>query len=629
VSVMRDDGMGDREARRESGVGSRGLRVVIGALVLTLPSLAPAQAPVVEKIEPPNWWANHTINPVRVLIRGQHLAGARVECPRLACGAVKVNAQGTYAFVDVRIAPSTRPGDYPLTIRTAKGSVKTPFTVSAQLPTMGRFQGFGVDDVVYLLMPDRFANGDTTNDRTAKSPAILDRGKGRFYHGGDLAGVRQRLPYLRQLGITAIWMNPIYDNNDGVDTLEVYDRQPTTGYHGYGATDFYAVDEHLGTMAEFRALVDDAHKQGIKVILDMVANHSGPYHPWVKDAPTPTWYHGTQAKHPDNTWQTWTLANAYAADTLRRATLDGWFINILPDFNQDDPEVARYLIQNTLWWVGMSGMDGIRQDTWPYVPVKFWRDWMRAIKQQYPTLRVVGEVFDGDPAMIRFFEGSHTTHDGIRTGVDYLFDFPLYYPIRDAFIGGKPLKGIAQMLMRDHLYDRPDALMPFLGLHDVSRFMGEKGATIEGLKLAFTTVLTTRGTPLVYYGDEIAIPGGPDPDNRRDFPGGWPGDARNAFEASGRTAEQQAVWTHVNTLLRTRAAHADLRRARTEHLVVNEQQFVFRRGRVVVAMNNDTTTATVRLPAAIRGRDVLGNCGGNGGASLTIPARSSCVIVPP
>ncbi|MFN9204773.1 MAG: alpha-amylase family glycosyl hydrolase [Gemmatimonas sp.] len=611
----------------------RGLQRAAGALALgvLVPVTVRGQAPIVTKVEPPNWWANHSINPVRVLIRGQYLGGARVECPRLTCGRLRVSDAGTYAFVDVRIAPGTRPGAYPLRLRTPHGVVNAPFKISAALPTLGRFQGFGVDDVVYLLMPDRFANGDTTNDRPGKSPGLLDRRKGRYYHGGDLAGVRQKLPYLKSLGITAIWMNPLYDNNDGVDTLEVYDQQPTTGYHGYGATDLYAVDEHLGTMAEFTALVDDAHRQGIKVIVDMVANHTGPYHPWVKDAPTPTWYHGTQARHPDNTWQTWTLANAYATDALRRATLDGWFINILPDFNQDDPDVATYLIQNTLWWVGMSGMDGIRQDTWPYVPTRFWRDWMAAIKKQYPTLRVVGEVFDGDPAMIRFFEGTKRTHDGVRTGVDYLFDFPLYYPIRDAFIGGKPVKGIAQMLMRDHLYDDPSALMPFFGLHDVSRFMGERGATVEGLKLAFTTVLTTRGTPLVYAGDEIAIAGGPDPDNRRDFPGGWPGDARDAFAASGRTPEQQAVWSHVQTLLRARAAHTDLRRGATEHLVVTDQQFVYRRGRVVVAINNDGKAAEVRVPAPVPSRDVLGVCGaptGGAMAVLMLPARSSCVFTP-
>jgi glycosidase len=260
--------------------------------------------------------------------------------------------------------------------------------------------------------------------------------------------------------------------------------------------------------------------------------------------------------------------------------------------------------------------------------VKFWRDWMSAIKKQYPTLRVVGEVFDGDPAMIRFFEGTKTTHDGVRTGVDYLFDFPLYYPIRDAFIGGKPVKGVAQMLMRDHLYDRPQALMPFLGLHDVSRFMGEPGATIDGLKLAFTTVLTMRGIPLVYYGDEIAMAGGPDPDNRRDFPGGWTTDASNAFSASGRTPEQQAVWSHVNTLLRTRAAHADLRSGALQHLAVTDQQFVYARGAVVVAINNDTKPTTLALPVSVSGRDVLGVCAAPVSRAITIPAKSSCVFVP-
>lgn len=616
---------------------SLGMLLVLGnpvasARAQSVSGATSGRAPVVTKVEPPNWWARHTINPVRLLIRGEHLEGARVQCPRLSCSGVRVNAKGTYAFVDVRIAPTTTPGSYPLSLRTAGGSVTVPFTVSAQLPTLGRFQGFGEDDAVYLLMPDRFANGDTNNDRTAKSPAILDRSKGRFYHGGDIAGIRQRLPYLKSLGITAIWLNPIYDNNDGVDEKEMYGGQPTTGYHGYGATDLYSVDEHLGAMADFKALVDDAHRQGIKVILDMVANHTGPYHPWVNDAPTPSWYHGTAAAHPENTWQTWTLANRYANDALRRATLDGWFINILPDFNQDDPDVARYLIQNTLWWVGMSGMDGIRQDTWPYVPTRFWRDWMMAIKAQYPTLRVVGEVFDGDPAMLRFFEGTHRTHDGIRTGVDLLFDFPLFYPIRDAFIQGKPMKGIAQMLMRDHLYDNPNALMPFFGLHDVSRFMGEPGATVAGLKLAFTTVLTMRGVPLVYYGDEIAMPGGPDPDNRRDFPGGWVSDPRNAFEEAGRTAEQQAVWQHVQTLLRTRAQHTDLRRAPMEHVVVTEQQLVYRRGGVVVALNNDTLAATVAVPVPVSGRDVLGVCGvsavGMASATIAMPARSSCVFVP-
>jgi neopullulanase len=602
------------------------LIVVLG---LVSSALAAQPPPVVEKVEPPNWWAGSSVNPVRVLIRGQNLAGARFNCRRVSCAAVRVNPAGTYAFVDVTIPPSLTAGTYPLVLNTASGSTRVPFSIAAPLGRRGRFQGFGANDVVYLLMPDRFANGDPSNDNPAASQGLLDRSKGRFYHGGDLAGVRAQLPYLKELGITAIWMNPIYDNNNGLNRREMYDGQPITDYHGYGAVDFYAVDEHLGDLDAFKGLVDEAHALGIKIILDMVANHTGPYHPWVTNSPTATWYHGTAEKHLANTWQTWTLADPYSPPSMRRETLDGWFIDILPDLNQDDPEVARYIIQNTLWWIGVSGMDGIRQDTWPYVPRRFWRDWMDAIKREYPTVRVVGEVFDGDPTMIAFFEGGRTQFDGIDDKVDMLFDFPLYFPLRHAFAEGKSVREVAQMLARDRLYRDPNALVTFLGLHDVARFMNEQGASTDGLKLAFTFMLTARGIPLIYYGDEIALPGGNDPDNRRDFPGGWPNDARNAFTASRRNAQEQDVWQHVQKLLKLRAERADLRRAATQHLEVGDQTYVYRRGRTVVAINNDARPIEVRVAALESLTDALGICSparrdGNSFV-IALPARSGCV----
>jgi glycosidase len=479
-------------------------------------------------------------------------------------------------------------------------------------------------------MPDRFANGDRSNDEPAVSRGLLDRAQPRRWHGGDLAGVRQRLPYLKALGITTIWMNPIYDNTNVLDTKEVYDGRPTTAYHGYHAIDYYAVDERFGDLAELRRLVDDAHAQGMKIVLDMVANHTSAYHPWVADPPTPTWYNGTAERHLANTWQTWTLADPYGSAETRRQTLDGWFIDILPDLNQNDPETARYLIQNTLWWVGMSGMDGIRQDTWQYVPRPFWRDWMDAIRREYPTLRVVGEVLDGDPAHVAFFEGGRPQFDGVDDKLDALFDFPLFYPIRNAFAQGRPLRDVVQMLAHDRLYRDPSTLVTLVGLHDVGRFMGEKGATLEGLKLAHTFLLTARGTPLIYYGDEIAMAGGNDPDNRRDFPGGFPGDRRDAFTAAGRTPAEQGVWTHIQSLLRLRAERAELRRAPMEHLLVGEQHFVYRRGRTVVAINNDTTRAELRLPATELPAAAVGGCAAprRDGETIVIvlPARSGCVF---
>ncbi|MFN7995867.1 MAG: alpha-amylase family glycosyl hydrolase [Bryobacteraceae bacterium] len=558
-----------------------------------------AGPPEVAKVEPPNWWAGHSINPVRLLIRGKNLQGARVKADRsgLETGLTRVNAAGTYAFADVSIAPDAGAGQRTIRVRTDHGETAFPFEVLRPLPSEGRFQGFSPDDVIYLIMPDRFANGDPTNDDPEISRGLLDRSKPRYYHGGDLQGIIDHLPYLKDLGITAIWMNPVYDNYNRLNERETYDGQAITDYHGYGAVDFYAVDEHLGTLAKFRELVDAAHRHGIKVIQDQVANHTGPYHPWVQDSPTPTWFHGTAAKHIANTWQTWTLMDPKATPELRMPTLDGWFINILPDLNQDDEETARYLIQNTLWWVGVSGIDGIRQDTLPYVPRRFWRDWMAAIKREYPRLRVVGEVFDGDPGLVSFFQGGRAQFDGVDSGVDTVFDFPTYFPLRRAFAEGKGIQEVAASIGHDRLYPNPGSLVTFLGLHDVSRFMNEKGATPQGLRLAFTFLMTARGIPMIYYGDEIAMPGGGDPDNRRDFPGGWPGDSRNAFTGEGLKPEEQAVRAHVRRLAGLRRQLEPLRSGSMRNLCVTDQSYGFSREQgdsaVIVLINNAAKPRTI------------------------------------
>jgi len=551
-----------------------------------------------------------------------------------------VNATGTYLFVDVLIDPRTTPGSRPLKIVTDKGTATAPFEVLAPLPREGRFHGFSPDDVIYLIMPDRFANGDPSNDDPPASRGMLNRQKSRYYHGGDLQGLINHLPYLKDLGVTAIWLNPIYDNVNHLNERETYDNEAITDYHGYGAVDFYAVDEHLGDVAKFRELVEVAHQHGIKVIQDQVANHSGPYHPWVKDSPTPTWYNGTEANHLNETWQTWTLMDPHATPQVQKETLEGWFVNILPDLNQNDEEVARYIIQNTLWWIGITGLDGIRQDTLPYVPRRFWRAWMAAIKGEYPSLTVVGELFDGDPALVSFFQGGKTRFDGIDSGIDTLFDFPVYFPLRRAFAEGKHIREVANMLARDHLYVNPNVLVTFLGLHDVARFMNEPGASIAGLKLAFTFLMTARGIPMVYYGDEIAMPGGNDPDNRRDFPGGWPGDPRSAFAASGRTPDEQIVFEHVRRLAHLRAELEPLRRGSLVNLEVTEQTYAYARvtdrASVVVVFNNGPQPATVecgvspaRLSDGDRLKDELGIAPDvrveGGKIKANLPARSASI----
>jgi glycosidase len=607
----------------------------------------------VSKVEPPDWWANHSLNPVRVMLRGQNLGGARIEATGqgIKTGLVRVNEAGTYAFVDVFIERDARPGNRQLRVTTAAGSADASFRISEPLARAGRFQGFTPDDVIYFIMPDRFSDGDRSNNDPAKSPGLYDRSKGRYYHGGDFQGIIDHLPYLKELGVTALWINPVYDNTDRPDEKEMYPeveggpKRPTTAYHGYGAIDFYGVEEHYGSMSKLKELVDKAHAAGFKVIQDQIANHTSPYHPWAADRPTPTWFYGTVENHLSNNWQKWTTMDPHASVDTRRRNLEGWFIDILPDLNQDDEEVRRYLIQNTLWWLGTVGFDAIRMDTLPHVPRHFWRDWSAAIHDEYPNVNILGELFDGDPALLSYFQRGRVGQDQIDTGIDTLYDFALHYAIRDAFAKGESVRKLAQVLAHDHLYPRPEVLVPFVGVHDMQRFMNEQGATVEGLKLAQTFVMTTRGTPLLYYGDELAMPGGGDPDNRRDFPGGFPNDERNAFTRAGRTSVENGVFEHVKTLAQLRATFPALRRGALVQLYDEEQQTVFARvlgeRPVIVAINNDTKAATFTFdagPAGFRGdgdlADVLGvvkplTTVRGGRVTLTLPARSASVLVIP
>ncbi|HYP52841.1 MAG TPA: alpha-amylase family glycosyl hydrolase, partial [Pyrinomonadaceae bacterium] len=279
--------------------------------LLSFASAASAQSPQVTKVEPPNWWAGHSINPVRVMLRGRNLAGARVEPvgAGLRTGLVRVNDSGTYLFVDVFVERDAAPGARRLRVTSSNGTTEAPFRLDAPLPRAGRFQGFTTDDVIYFVMPDRFADGDRSNNDPPKSPGMFDRSKPRYYHGGDFRGLINRLPYLKDLGVTALWINPVYDNTDRLDERETYPeteggpKRPTTPYHGYGAIDFYGVEEHYGDLHTLRMLVERAHAAGIKVIQDQIANHTSPYHPWVADRPTPTWFYGTVENHLNNNWQ--------------------------------------------------------------------------------------------------------------------------------------------------------------------------------------------------------------------------------------------------------------------------------------------------------------------------------------
>jgi glycosidase len=567
-------------------------------------------SPIVEKVEPPNWWIGHSWNPVRVLIHGQDLTGATLAPGQgMTAGQVKVAPNGEWAFVDLTIAADAKPGVRRLTLTTPSGPAQVPFELLRRLQTKGRFQGFSPDDVIYLAMPDRFADGDVTNDDPAVSPGLFDRSKPRHYHGGDLAGAIQHISYLERLGVTALWLTPWYDNVNHLNYLEKYtasnqrsaDGVPSTDYHGYGAVDFYGVEEHFGDMADLRRLVETAHVRGLKIVQDQVANHTGPYHCWTLSSPTPTWYNGTVENHLDNSWQTWTLAEPNPPQDKLKSTLEGWFINILPDLNQNDPETATYLIQNSLWWIDQTGLDAVRQDTLPYVPRTYWARWTAALKREHPHLTILGEMYDGNPKLVSFFQAGFKAFDGVDTGVDTLFDFPLCYAIRDVFAKGQPMTRLSEVLAADAHYANPRVLVTFLGLHDMPRFLNEQGADLTGLKQAYTFLLTARGTPLIYYGDEIGMTGGGDPDNRRDFPGGFPGDPQNAFSDRSRTAEQAEVYNHVRRLLEIRKELEPLRRGDLKVIHVSAETWAAVRTagqrKALIVINNGKQAADLELAA--------------------------------
>ncbi len=542
-------------------------RSIVLALMMCATAFA-QNAPRVEKTEPPNWWIG--LPSPMLLLQGDGLSDARITVskPGVHVSRVENGLNGKYLFVWLEVANTATPGEAILNVTANGAGAKVRFRLDRRGDTSASagFNGFSPDDVIYLIMPDRFADGDPQNDNDAKHPATYDRAKARAYHGGDLRGIREHLPYLKDLGVTTLWITPVYNNND------------TTGqdYHGYGAIDLYAVEEHLGTLQDYKSLVQSAHALGMKVLLDVVPNHVGPTHPWVETPPQANWFHGTKDKHVANGWPFAPITDPHAPPRLWRNIVEGWFADRLPDMNTDNPWTSQYLRQNAMWWAQTGGLDGFRIDTFPYVDRKFWQDFHGAIHKAYPRFKTVGEVWDLDPTVTSYFVGGHTVQ-GIDTGLDTDFDFPLYDALRQVILHDAPITRIPEVLRYDFLYPHPEELVTFIGNHDTKRFMGETGATKEKLMLAFSLLATLRGIPQLYAGDEIAMPGGDDPDNRRDFPGGFPGDARNAFTQQGRTTDEQEVWRHLQAMLRLRREHPALRQGKLYDISSDDKLYAFER----------------------------------------------------
>jgi len=638
------------------------LWILLGALVFAMPFRAAASekppssegAPAITKVEPPNWWVGLTPE-VMVLVSGHGLDANKVECNLSSVIVERTQATGggNYLFVWLKFGADLKSGTLVCRVTNANGGVASfELPISSRTETIHRFQGITPDDVIYLIMPDRFANGDPTNDEPEGAPGSHDRSKARAYHGGDLRGIREHLDYLKNLGVTTLWLTPVVKNG------------ATEDYHGYGAVDLYAVDPHLGTLGDYRELINAAHTQHMKVLFDIVPNHVGPKHPWAANPPLADWFHGTVAHHINSSMPVdpasgiapaaafygesreqafghdpfEAMTDPHAPPSLWRYLTDGWFFGVLPDLNTENPIVATYLQQNAIWWAESSGLDGFRIDTFPYVPRIFWSRWHAALKRLYPRLTTIGEVYHSDPSVTSFFVGGDRRFDGVDSGVTTVFDYPMYFALRDVLAGKATAAKLADVLRHDSLYARPDQLVTFFGNHDTTRFAGVDGPgaggdTLAKLKLAFGLNLTLRGVPQLYYGDEIGMPGGGDPDNRHDFPGGWREDPKNAFTQGGRTPEQQEIFSYVQNLLRVRREHPALSEGRQWNLLSDDSALVFLREsdeeKVLIVFNRSKGPRELRVP--ISETPAAGAAGSEklaGGGRLEVDGRGIVVSVP-
>ncbi len=592
---------------------------------------ATAASPCIDKVDPPNWWIGMP-SPM-LLVHGAGLQGAKFSISGTGVLLTRsdTSANGHYAFLWLG-TQGAGPQSIAIRATSRAGSATASFRLERRVAAA--HAGFSPSDVMYLIMTDRFADGDVMND-----PQPSERDQVRGWHGGDFRGVEQHLDYLEQLGVTTLWLTPVYDNDGG-----------DQAYHGYSATDLYRTDPHFGSLADLRGLGDSLHKRGMKLVLDTVPNHLGAMHPWAADPPMPDWFHGTRAEHRVASSQFEAVIDPHATWEQWRDVTEGWFANVLPDLNQENPRVRQYLIQNAEWWVESTGADGLRYDTFPYVGRAFWQSLDEQLKALYPKLTTVGEVFDGNPAITSYFAGG-VAREGIDTGLTTPFDFPMYFALRHALT--EPVSGAArdagraeglavleQVLGLDWMYPHPERLVTFIGNHDTARFMSQPGATVGELKMAFALLATLRGMPQIYSGDEIAMPGGGDPDNRRDFPGGFPGDTQNAFTAEGRTQEQAEMYDWVARLFQFRRQHAALATGEQQDVFFDDTALVFvrtadvKRGcgvgageRFVVAVNSSDQAREVKLDLH---RTALEGCtafqGVVGGSDLTRGDGSSIVL---
>lgn len=582
------------------------MKRIILSLSLILCVMTIRAAVKVDRIDPANWFVGMKNTSLQLMVYGENIRQADVTTDY---DGVKIDSivrldSPNYLLVYLNLE-GVKPGEMTLNFKNGKAVKKVKYELKAREKRGEERMGFTNADVLYMLMPDRFADGNPdNNDIKGMNPYKTDRSQPSLRHGGDLEGIRRHLDYFKELGVTALWFTPVLENNS-----------PGGSYHGYATTDYYRVDPRFGTNDEYRRLTDEAHAKGLKIVMDMIFNHCGFEHPWIKDMPskdwlnTPEWLYDrkdkTKAevnrKYMQTTYKLTPTVDPYASAIDLKETVDGWFVPSMPDLNQRNPHVIRYLIQNSIWWIETVGIDGIRMDTYPYADADAMALWMKTIDEEYPNFNVVGETWVSDPPYTAAWQKDSKIsqrNSYLKTVMDFSFHAKINQAKYENTDGsGNGMNRIYENFVYDYLYPNPSSVMAFVENHDTDRFLGN-GRDTTALKQAMAILLTVKRIPQLYYGTEILMNGTKEKTDgyvRKDFPGGFPGDDHNAFTAGGRTPEENAMFTWLSRLLHWRQGNDVITKgSQTQFIPYNGVYVIARRynGKNVMTVVNGTSRTT-------------------------------------
>ncbi len=506
---------------------------------------------LIERVEPPNWWVGMKTNDLQILVYGNSINDL---IPKISNSNIELTSfnkvqNENYLFLNISISENAKPDE--VEIDFYKNNVLVDryiFSLLEREKNASNVEGFDNSDVMYLITPDRFANGDPANDDVKEMYERPNRDNNRGLHGGDIQGIINHLDYIKDLGFTTVWLNPVLENN-----------MKKSSYHGYSTTDYYKVDPRFGTNELFRELSINAKEKGIKLVMDMIPNHCGSEHWFFKDPPMDNWFNN-QSGFKQTSHRRETVQDIYASEIDKREHADGWFVETMPDLNQKNQKMSKYLIQNTLWWIEYARLSGIRVDTYPYSDKDFMSDWTFAVMDEYPNFNIVGEEWSDNPIVISYWQKDKINHDGYVSYLPTLMDFPLQISFTEAllddFSWGKGFIKPYTTLANDFLYPNPNNLLIFPDNHDMTRFFTQVNNDIDLFKMGIVYYSTMRGIPQFYYGTEILMNSDENPGDhgliRTEFPGGWPDHSKNAFTGDGLSYKERQTQLFFKEILNWR-----------------------------------------------------------------------------